>query len=366
MRTRLMRTDGVVPGRAADDGAPAHGLDCGAVLAVYIHPRWRDPGAAAIVFVAACALAGCFKDEGPGQLTSTPPVSTTSTPTSTTTTTGGDTQPTTTGSSSSEGTTAALPDPKIAFRLSNLTFIDPHFFLVDGGGGGEGTTGTTGMTTGEPADCSDSTLLLNTFINQDITDGDFNLVIVFDALEAGAEMRLFEGECEDPGDGSLWTCSRRDGATQTIFQTQQVDQPPCRQVDPAFFQAANFPALSDPQPPCLRTDQVDLSIPVSNAAGALNLRDAQMVASADDMLNPQFIPVGLLYGFLTKTSAEDIIVDVPLFNIPNLWSVIDVPQCAAEFPEQVPAIESLEIGGMPQPGVWLGINFTAERVLYAP
>lgn len=357
-----MRTDGEVPRRAADDGAPAHGLDCGAVLAVSIHPRRRDRGAAAIVLVVACAPAGCFKDDGPGQLTSMPPASTTGAPTTSSTSTAGDTQPMTTGSSSSEGTTAALPDPAIAFRLSNLTFIDPHFFLVDGGGGGETTTGTTG----EPADCTDSTLLLNNFINQDIADGDFNLVIVFDALEPGAEMRLFEGECEDPGDGSLWTCARRDGATQTIFQTQQVDQPPCRQVDPAFFQAVNFPGLSDPQPPCVRTDMVDLSIPVSNAAGALNLRDAQMVAAADDLMNPQHIPSGVLYGFLTKTSAEDIIVEVPLFSIPNLWSVIDVPQCAAEFPDQVPTTETLEIGGNPQPGVWLGINFTADRVLYTP
>lgn len=323
-----------------------HGLDCEAVLTVHTGTR-RGPLFAGLM-VAACVTAGCFADNGPGELTGVTP--TTVPPTTDVSTTG---TPTTSAesTSTSEDTTGAPPTPGAAFRLSMLSIVDPHFFLTD---------------MGDPPSCTDATAGLNAIVNSDIDDAGFSLVIYFAELKPGAEMRLFQGDCDDPGDGSPWTCVKQEGTTQTIFDTENILEGPCRDIDPAFFQAANQAAINDPPAPCVRTQKLDFSVAVSNSAGALFLREAQLVASPDSLEAPTTIPVGVLYGFFPKVSAEDITVEIPLNGAPTLWSVIDVPHCADQHPAQVPSVDTLLIDDVEQPGVWLALNFSAEKVLYTP
>lgn len=310
-----------------------------------MHTRWRRGPVLAGIAVAACT-AGCFTDKGPGELTGT---AATTEPASTSTTT--TLPPTSSESSSSTGGSTGAPDTGVAFRLSTLNIIDPHFFL------------TNPM---DPMLCSaDVTTGLNTVVNNDIADGGFNLVIYFDELVPGAEMRLFQGDCTDPGDGSWWTCVKEDGIQQTVFDTEEVQDAPCREIDPLAFQPTNLPMINDPKPTCVRTMPQDFSVAVSNSAGALFLREAQIVASPDSTTDPKTIPIGILYGFLPKASAEDIMVDVPLTGTVTIWSVIDV-MCAADFPDQLPSVDVLNIDGMDVPGAWIAINFTAERVFYTP
>lgn len=281
--------------------------------------------------------------------------------TSGTTTTGGTAPPTTSVATTTTSESTGVPtEPGVSFRLSKLEFIDPHMFLSEGGTGGTGTTGDPAVM------CNDGTPALNTLLNQDIGNGGFNLVIYFAELAPGAEMRLFEGDCTDPGDGTPWTCTKKQGTPQTIFETSQIEAPPCRDLDVAVFQAVNVAGLNDPPPPCVRTEKLDFSVAISNAAGALNLREAQIVASPDDVAAPTRIPSGVLYGFLPKASAEDIDLEVALFGTLNLWDVIDSAECAGQFPEQVPSVDMFDLGGGPIPGVWLGINFEADRVVYVP
>lgn len=353
------------PGGVAGAG---HRLDCEAVLAVNPPARrerrrheapagWRR----AALLLGVVIAGGCFKDLGPDLQTTSGLTSTVIPDTST----GGETLPTgeTSAASTSSSTTAASETtgatlaPGIAFRLSSLDFVDPHVFLTEGGG----DTGTTG----DPLTCTDATMFLNSALNADIADGGFSLMMYFEELEAGAELRLFEGECSRPDEASMWTCTRKDGSLQTIFDTEQVLAPPCRDFDVSRFQMVNVPLLSDPTTPCVRTEQLDFSIPVSNSAGSLNLREAQMVAAPDDLMNPTGVPSGVIYGFLPMQSASGIEIMVPLFGVINLWEAIDVPGCAVQYPDQLPSVEELDLGDGPILGVWLGINFTAERVLYA-
>lgn len=323
-----------------------HGLDCRAVLTVHTGSR-RGPIFAGLA-VAACVVVGCFSDNGPGELTGVTP--TTVPPTTDGSTTG---TPTTSAesTSTSDDTTGAPPPSGAAFRLSTLSIVDPHFFLTD---------------MGDPPSCTDATAGLNTIVNADIADAGFSLLIYFAELAPGAEMRLFQGDCTDPGDGSMWTCVKQEGTTQTIFDTENILEGPCRDINPGFFQAVNLPSINDPPPPCVRTQKLDFSVAVSNSAGALFLRDAQLVASPDSLENPTKIPTGVLYGFFPKVSAEDITVEIPLNGAPTLWSVIDVPQCADQHPDQVPSVDWLLIDGVEQPGAWLALNFTAEKIIYEP
>jgi len=219
---------------------------------------------------------------------------------------------------------------------------------------------------GAPPSCTDATAGLNTIDNADIGDGGFSLVLHLAEQVPGAEIRLFQSDCVNPEDGTPWTCVKQEGTTQTIFDTEQVDMGSCRDIDPAFFQAANVAAINDPPPPCIRTQKLDFSVAISNSAGALFLREAQIVFSPDSLEDPTTIPSGVLYGFFPKVSAEDITIEIPLNGTPTLWSVIDVPQCADQHPDQVPSVDSLLIDDVQQLGVWLAFNFTAERVFYTP
>lgn len=262
--------------------------------------------------------------------------------------------PTTTGApdSLSESTaTTSSPDTGVAFRFSTLNIIDPHFFLSN---------------PNDPMLCSaDVTAGLNTVVNNDIAEGGFNLVIYFEELAPGAEMRLFQGDCTDPGDGSPWTCVKQDGVQQTVFDTEEVLAAPCREFDPAVFQPANLPMISDPLPTCVRTMPQDFSVAVSNSAAPLFLREAQIVVSPDSTTDPKTIPTGLLYGFLPRVAAENTSVEVPLTGTVTVWSVIDV-MCAADFPDQLPSVDEAYIDAENVEGVWMAINFTAEHVNYTP
>ncbi len=260
--------------------------------------------------------------------------------------------PSTTSDSFGDSTaTTSSPDTGVAFRFSTLNFIDPHFFLAD---------------EEDPSMCvNDVTPAFNAVNNNDITDSAFNFVIYFDEVAPGAEMRLFQGECEDPGDGAPWTCVKPDGIQQTVFDTEEVLAAPCREFDPLVFQPANLPMISDPLPTCIRTTPQDFSVAISNSGGPLFLREAQLVMSPDSFTDPQTIPTGLLYGFLPRTSAEDIMLELPLIGMVTFWSLIDV-MCALDFPDQLPSIDMLNVDGMNVEGAWMAINFTAERVHYTP
>lgn len=320
--------------------------------------------------IAALVASGCFRDRGPGQLCETDGEPCTST--SSSGTTEPPPPPTTGGGSSSTGGTV---DRSVAFRLSSLAFVDPHVFLTEQAspileastGDTSGDTGGTAETTSEPApSCNDVTSTVNMLLNKEVTDGSFNLLIYFEELVDGTEMRLVEADCSDPGDGSPWTCVDRKGTQKVLLTTRIVTQPPCREIDPARYSPATLPMLSDPAPPCLRTDTLNFAIPVPNAASDLSLREAQLVGHLDDLVDPPAVIDGLISGFLTQVSAQGLTLEVALLGEIDLWSLIDVPDCAAAFPELVPSIDTLDPDGTPVPGVWMAINFTATRVVYAP
>ncbi len=307
----------------------------------------------------ACTFGTTGISAGPSEMNSTSPTSSVSTEGAPTAST--DATPTTSTATAqtmtASGTTGEPIGSGVAFRVSKLEFVDPHLFLSDG----ENTDST-----GDPAVCNDGTPGMNTFLNQDIGDGDYNLVIYFAELSPGAEMRLLEGDCADPGDGTMWTCTNKDGSPMTIFDTSQIDSPPCRDLDTVMLQPVNVAMLNEPPPPCWRTEKLDFAIAISNAVGALNLRNALIVLSPDDIDEPTRIPSGLLYGFLPMASAEDITLEVPLLGTLNMWDIIDAPECATQFPDQVPSVDMLDFGGGSIPGVWVALNLEAERVIYMP
>lgn len=317
-------------------------------------------GLVGLVFV--CALSGCFRDEGPGLLceaTSCGGSSTSSTSGPVTSTTPESaTEVSTSVAASGTGTggeTTAPVDTAITMRLDTMRFIDPHLFLVD-------------STDPNDLKCTtDITEAVNGVLSDDVESGDFNLVVRFEDFPAVQEVRVIDADCEAGATPDApRVCTPNDASPAVILGLEMVPEAACRALDPAVYAAVNVPQINDPQQPCMRTKQSAFSLAISGSIGALELREAQFAASLDDADKPTRLVNGVLYGFLPKVSAENLMFDIPLFGTVTLWSVIDVPACAGTYPDQLPSVDSIKIKDTDAPGVWLAINFTAETVVYQP
>lgn len=320
-------------------------------MGVGMGPRW---------LVLVCVLAGCFRDAGPGQLCEGTGCggstgSATAAPTSTTAPgSATEVSAATTGSGAASETTGVAADNEITMRLDSMRFIDPHLFLAD----------TSDPNT--PKCTADITVAVNDVLSGNIDAGDFNLLLRFEDFPALQEVRMIEAECE-PGKSAdaPWVCTPNDSLA-VVLGLEVVAEQACRALDLSVYQAANTGMINDPQQPCMRTKKAAFSLPIGGSIGVLELRDTQFVASLDDSESPTKLMNGALYGFLPRESAQDLTFEIPLFGKVTLWSVIDVPACEAAHPTQLPSVDIIEVNNMDAPGVWLAINFTAERVVYLP
>ncbi len=325
----------------------------------------REAVALACALALACTplgLAGCFRDLGPGALcagadcltgastSGTGAASSTVAPTTTMTTT-------TTGAS---GTTGAPVDPAITMRIATMEFVDPHLFITE--------QGMETDTEGTADSCvNDVTTLVNSVLNGDLADGKFNLLMHFEDFAELRELRLVDGDCEDPTQpGGMRVCTPSEASPAVILNTELIEGPGCRQLEEGVYAAITVPMIKDPGPPCLRTKRAFFSLPVSDAVGSLDLRDAQFVATFDDPVTPTKLFDGVVYGFLPMAAAQALEIEAPLFGLTNLWSVIEASACTAAYPDYLPSVDKFMIGDVPVPGVWVAINFTAEQVEYRP
>lgn len=309
----------------------------------------------------ACAVAGCFRDDGPDLLCEGAScVASTSSATTGTPTGGLESASEATGASSSSGaatagdeTTGAPVDPGITMRLDTMQFVDPHLFLTD-------TTDPNA-----PTCTADITDAVNGVLSEDIAATEFNLLVRFEDFSKIEEVRVIDADCEPPAtpDG-LRVCTPSDSTPAVVLGLEAVDMASCREIDPLVYAGVNVPMINDPMQPCMRTKRASFSLAISGSIGALELREAQFVASLDDAEEPTRLINGVLYGFLTKLSAENLNFEIPLVGSRTLWSVIDTPVCVEKFPDLLPSVDTLMIKDQAAPGVWLAINFTAERVLY--
>lgn len=318
-------------------------------------PRW---------LVLVCALAGCFRDEGPGLLcdatgcgsgtssTTATTATTTMTPTSATEVSGSTSA---SGSGTIGDTTGAPVDTGITMRLDTMKFADPHLFLAD--------TADPDV----PTCTADITDAVNGVLSDDIAGGGVNLLLRFEDFPTRKEVRVIDAACE-PGDtpDAPRVCTPNDASPAVILGLEMVAEQACRKIDPAVYAAENVPLINDPLQPCLRTKRAAFSLAVGGSIGALELREAQFAATLDDALTPTKLVNGVLYGFLPKVSAETLMFDIPLFGTVTLWSVIDVPACVGMYPNLLPSMDTLKLNDVEAPGVWLAINFTAELVVYQP
>lgn len=298
------------------------------------------PRALAGLAVAPGLFAGClFSDRG------LPPLDAAATTTAATST-----DPTTTAAATTTDPTAGTSDPTTgepvppdrAFRIDSLSIVDPHFFFDA---------------------CIDGSSFLDGAMKSEIEGGGFNLVLRFEEFALGKlKPELIEVESCDLEAG---TCMPKPGQVSLQVPAEQVLAPPCSQLDPAVISAINVPLLHALEPPCVRTARAELPLPIAGAAVPINLRESQLVFSFDDPADPKQVTSGLLYGFLTKASAEATTLSVLEMDVP-LWPLIEAPMCTDTYPDQLPSVDTLTDGQESIPGVWMAVNFTAARIELLP
>jgi len=279
----------------------------------------------------------------------------------TTTSEGGTTSvgtPTSTGSgggTSGGGTTGGPIDTSVTLRIDMMAFIDPHLFLDDT------------RDPNAPTCVTDITEAINGVLADDIESGEQNLLLRFEDYPAVQELRIITADCdvgETPGDPRV--CTPSDGAPAVILGLEAVGQAQCRDIDPAVYAADNLAQINEPGQPCVRTKRASFSVMLGEWSVGFGLREGQFVATLDDAVAPTRLVNGVLYGFLPQQSAEELMVEIPLLGERTMWSVVDVPACAGMYPTLLPSVDTLKINDMDAPGVWLAINFTAERVVFEP
>lgn len=285
--------------------------------------------------LASIVLGGCFQPSGfdpQGE---------------TATTTGATTDATTDAipPATTDATTTADPGvPAYTFRMDSLELVEPHLFIP-------------GMS------CTDATDLLNLSLASDIADGLMNLLVQLDGLVEPGLLRLIDGDCAPATTNFGRMCAPKASMQSITLQREHVTAGECGRPAPEVLLPNNPIVMNAPQPPCERTAPAKYSLPIGEL-GSILVRESQVVGELDAPTSPLRLENGLLYGFLPRSAAEGLIVDVPLEMI-DLWSSIAADGCAPMFPELLPSVDQLMINGEVVEGVWLVFNFTAERVGYA-
>lgn len=303
-------------------------------------PLWRCRGPA----LASVVFAGCFHDDPPRQLGCDPGIERCGASAASTSTTGAE-PGTTSGATSSTGaaTTGAPSDRSVTFRIDSLEIVDPHLFLESNG-------------------CVDATAAINQQgIASQIEMAELNLLLHFeDFTQLTPQLKEAES-CDVAAD----TCV--DKAAVSLQVPAKLDTVgPCSTLASEVLQLANLGDLNELAPPCYRTDAANISLPIQDAAVPLKMREAQFVFNIDDPEAPQALQNGLLYGFITKDSAEATELSV-LGTKLVIWPMV-APSAACEmmYPDQLPSADEILDGDVTVAGAWLVVNFTARRVELLP
>ncbi len=264
--------------------------------------------------------------------------------------------PTTTGGSSSTGD-GLVELPYLGLRINSITLVDPNLYasFLDGG------------------ICTNVRKDLSGLVNAEIASGESNLVIaavVYDPDAAQFNFVVYQNPTCDIAAG---TCTIPPAEVPPPFPALNHDAGECIFVDTATMNPANIPELLIPTPPCFTTPAGSFSLKLGDNLGYIALTEFRMSASYDpDDQDPVGLTSGLIHGFIREEDAVDINYDLNGVNI-NLWSVIagsgHPDECATKkgVASDVDMIDLTGPNGGPDGvpetrGVWLFLNFTAERV----
>ncbi len=238
------------------------------------------------------------------------------------------------------------PDATAAFRITELTLIDPHTF------------------SGDMVLCQDSTATYNQLFAENIGSFDINTTLVLHPLDPSRDsettLDILPAKCV-PG-GTLVNCTDKDVPVTSIVSADfnnseggTCGNPVAGTLNPDY-QVGSLP-LNKPTSPCFLSALIpSLSLQLAPTLG-LPLSNVQIYA-AYDLAKPQRLVQGVLFGFLPSSvamSSIGVLNGAPF--VP--WSVLAGGDgCKI-------TVDDIDTVSLPKDGVWMYFNFTAERVAWS-
>jgi len=241
------------------------------------------------------------------------------------------------------------PTETAAFRITNLTLIDPHTYI------------------GNDLQCEDSTVALNAIFADNIISFDVNTTLVLHPLDpkvdSGAKMEILPAKCV-PGE-DLVNCTDKDVPLLEIVSADfnnsiggTCGNPVAMSLNPAYQGGGNTP-LHQAMSPCF------LSAPIPKLGlklaldVTLQLSNAQIYSTYYLEGRTQELVSGVIFGFVPASVAM-----MPIGDLSGgpfaLWS--NLAGGGACKPPGINDIDTLA----PENGVWMYFNFAAERVAWSP
>ena len=323
-----------------------------------------------LLAVGAAALTGCFQGdflrntcEQQGGCAGTPSTSSSSATTSPPTTGDGTSTSTSTSSSGSDdtvasGTTEALPGVPfdgMAFRISTIEIVDPHLYYSGLG-------------------CADATGFVNGALQKSIVDRDSNVLLVARDYDPNADFQEFllyrDANC--PFDEDY--CLLLGTVLPVEFISGNKDDGNYLDVMISTVNPANVDGLNIPNAPCVSSPTASVELELAPELSPIKFYSGKFSAQyspKDD--DPTALVNAILYGFVPQSDAE-LIMFTLMDTVINFWAVIrgsgHVDSCPVPM-GSLPDVDMLDLDGdgpmVPVTGIYLYLNFTAERVkLYAP
>lgn len=240
------------------------------------------------------------------------------------------------------------PDATAAFRITQLTLVDPHTY------------------SGDMVLCQDSTATYNQLFAENIRIFDINTTLVLHPLDPAKDSEttvdIVPANCV-PG-GTLVNCTDKDVPPASIVSADfnnseggTCGNPVAGTLNPAY--QTDSAALNKPTSPCFLSALIpSLSLQLAPTLG-LPLSNVQIYA-AYDLTKPdkQKLVQGVLFGFLPSSVAMG---SIGVLNgapfVP--WSVL------AGGDGCKTTVDDIDTVSLPKDGVWMYFNFTAERVAWS-
>jgi hypothetical protein len=238
------------------------------------------------------------------------------------------------------------PDATAAFRITQLTLVDPHTY------------------SGDMVLCQDSTATYNQLFTENITSFDINTTLVLHPLDPARDsettLDIVPANCV-PG-GALVNCTDKDVPPESIVSAEfnnseggTCGNPVAGTLNPTYQAGAG--ALNKPTSPCFLSALIpSLSLQLAPTLG-LPLSNVQIYA-AYDLEKPQKLVEGVLFGFLPSSTA---MASIGVLNgapfVP--WSVLAGGNGCKT------TVDDIDTVSLPKDGVWMYFNFTAERVAWS-
>lgn len=339
---------------------------------VYAAAVTRGPS---LVVVGAMALSGCFRGDflqntceqqgGCAGATGTSTAATTAPPTTgvgtstgTGTGSGTDSGTSTSGDSDdtlSSGTTEAppgLPVEGLAFRIKTISIVDPHIYYG-------------------PLGCLDVTGFVNTGLQKSIDDRESNVILVAKDYDPDAAIQQFQLYRDADCPAGQDHCLVIDTVVPVGFPSTNKDEGNCLGVDLLTINPANLNQLNLPVAPCVSSPTASVQLELTPDLSPITFYKAQFSAQyspTDDA--PDTLVNAIFYGFVPQSDAEQSIFNFMGMEI-NLWAVIrgsDHPEACQPPMGAVSDVDMIDLDDDPETppivGVYLYLNFTAERVDY--